>query len=461
MKLLSPTDHLFLLGEDRRKPMHVAGLQLFTPPADAGDDFLNELWESALAFDQPESPFNQRMSLRPTGWHRVDDEHFDIHHHFRHSALPKPGRIRELLALVSRLHGTHCDRSRPLWEVTLIEGLNDGRFALYTKIHHSLVDGMAAMRLGHQALSTDPTECGRPPIWAQKRVRRSRATTADAAQPASSGYIRELTESIKGGYSLLPAAGRGLLDIFRDVEHNPANARPFHAPPTMLNVPICSSRRFAAQSYSLSRVKKLAKASGCTVNDVSLAICAGALREYLLANNALPDKPLIAMVPVSVRAADSPEGGNQVAAILVNLATHIGDPGNRLRAIMQSTRYAKDRLASMSRLEQIAYTAATLGPTPLSIALRIDRKRPPFNVVISNVPGPKETLYWNRAKLEEMYPVSIPYDGQAMNITLTSYEDQLGFGFTACRQSVPSLQRLLDYSEAALADLETALFADG
>nr|WHV03934.1 putative wax ester synthase/acyl-CoA:diacylglycerol acyltransferase [uncultured bacterium] len=456
MKALSPTDALFLLGEDRRKPMHVAGLQLFRPPADAGDDFISELWESALEFDVPEKPFNQRMVLRPTGWYRDDDPHFDIHHHFRHSALPKPGRIRELLALVSRLHGTHCDRSRPLWEESLIEGLNDGRFALYTKIHHSLVDGMAAMRLGHQALSPDPLEINRPPIWAQKR--QPRAVDSNGATSPAGNPVTSLYENIKGGYRLLPAAGRGLRDIFRDVEHNTANARPFHAPVTMFNVPICSSRRFAAQSYSLDRMKKLAKACNGTINDIALGVCAGALRDYLIANNALPDKPLIAMVPVSVRAADSPEDGNQVAAILVNLATHIGDPGDRLRHIMESAQFAKNRLRSMSRLEQIAYTAATLGPTPISMALGIDRVRPPFNLVISNVPGPKTSLYWNGAKLEEMYPLSIPYDGQAMNITLTSYEDQVGFGFTACRQAVPSLQRLLDYSETALSDLETSLF---
>jgi diacylglycerol O-acyltransferase len=222
----------------------------------------------------------------------------------------------------------------------------------------------------------------------------------------------------------------------------------------MFNVRISSSRRFAAQSFSLARIKKVGKAAGATVNDVALAMCAGALREYLVTHNALPGQPLIAMVPVSVRAADGPEGGNQVAVILANLATQVEDAGQRLETIVASTRRAKERMAQMNRVEQMAYAAAALSPMAVTSLLGLDRFRPAFNLVISNVPGPTKPLYWNGARLDESYPVSIPIDGQAINITLTSYCDQVAFGYTACRRSVPGMQRLLDFTENALAELE-------
>ena len=262
--------------------------------------------------------------------------------------------------------------------------------------------------------------------------------------------------SLSANYRVLPGAARGMRDLLKLKDGKAVAAVPYQAPPSMLNVRISSSRRFAAQSYSLARIKRVGKASGATVNDVALAMCAGALREYMTSHNALPKDPLITMVPVSVRAADGPDGGNQVSVILVNLATHLDDPAARLRAIIESTQYAKDRMAKMTRVEQMAYAAAALSPMPVTTLMGFDRVHPAFNVVISNVPGPKETLYWNGARLDEMYPVSIPIDGQALNITLTSYGDQVAFGYTACRRSVPSMQRLLDYTEQALLGLESA-----
>lgn len=452
MKPLSPTDAMFLMIEGRRQPMHVGGLHLFTLPPDAGRSFTRDFVEYLRSHDHAESPFNLYPVFKRGRWHWDEDDQFDIEHHFRHSALPKPGRIRELLALVSRLHGSALDRSRPMWEIHVIEGLRDKRIASYSKLHHALFDGVAAMRMTRTTYGEDPDERDRLPPWATPRTSRPRNADNTAA---GMNPLALLKQAAGENLRIVPGVARGLWDLVRPAGDNPADITPYQAPPTMFNRRITASRRFAAQSYSMERIKAVGKAAGATLNDVVLAICAGALRDYLLSYDALPDQPLIAMVPVSVRTADGPEDGNQVSVILASLATNIADPGKRLEAIVASTQHAKSRMAKMTRLEQIAYAAAALSPMPVTTLLGIER-RPPFNVVISNVPGPTKPLYWNGARLDEMYPISIPVDGQALNITLTSYCDQIGFGYTACRRSVPGMQRLLDYTERALADLEKA-----
>ncbi|HLA34320.1 MAG TPA: WS/DGAT domain-containing protein, partial [Rhodocyclaceae bacterium] len=274
--------------------------------------------------------------------------------------------------------------------------------------------------------------------------------------PSVQRLTQPLFDAIRIGGEILPGVGSGLMDILRAGKSTGTMAMPFQAPPTLFNVPISESRRFAAQSYSLARLKHLGQTAGATVNDVTLAICAGALRKYLIAQNGLPEKPLIAMVPVSLHG-ETKKDGNQVGMILVNLATHIVDPVERLRQIVQSTTEAKLRLSKMSRLQKIAHAAAMLTPFLPSMATGHARKHPIFNVVISNVPGPTMPLYLDGAQLDELYPVSIPADYMALNITVSGYGDHLGFGFTACRRSVPVLQRMLDYTAESFVELEEAL----
>lgn len=449
MKMLSPQDAMFLLLEKRHQPMHVAGLQLFTPPPEAGPTFVRELVDSMREVRQAEHPWNQRLSIRRGFWHWREDEHFDLDHHVRYISLPQPGRIRELLAYVSHEHSGLMDRKRPLWEMHVIEGLPDGRFALYSKIHHALFDGMSAMKVARSFFNDSPDIRDGAPLWAQPPKKRTRQSgEVNTANP-----LNALTDAIAANYRVLPGALRGIKDLFATADAT--DVKPYQAPPTLFNRNISASRRFAADSYSLDRIKKVAKASNATLNDIALAMCSGALREYLIANNELPDRPLIAMVPVSVASADH-DGGNQVAAILANLGTHIADPSRRLKTIIQSTKAAKSRMKDMNRIEQLAYAGTALGALPLTTAIGFDSIHPPFNMVISNVPGPEKPLYWNGARLDEMYPLSIPIDGQAMNITLNSYVDAIGIGFTACSRTVPSMQRLLEYTEKALQDLEAA-----
>lgn len=453
MKALSPADQLFLWLEKRQQPMHVAGLQLFHFPEGASPKYVSELAQSMRDYCCPVPPFNQRLVTRFGQAFWTEDTQFDIEHHFRHEALPKPGRIRELLTRVSAEHSNLLDRERPLWEAHLIEGIRGRRFALYTKIHHSLVDGISAMRLGMRALSTDPDERDLPPVWAFKPKRRARMLPSSPTE-AVTGLAR-LTAGASKQVATIPAVAREVYSAMQKARHDPDYVSIFQAPDTLLNQRITGSRRFAAQSYSMSRIKRLARHFGCTLNDIVLAMCGSALRDYLISQHALPDKPLIAMVPVSIRQDESTEG-NQVAMILANLGTHIADPGNRLEVIHASVQEAKNRFAQMSSEEILNFTALTMAPTGLNLLTGIAPNLRAFNVIISNVPGPKEPLYWNGAQLQGMYPVSIALDRIALNITLTSYCDQLEFGLIACRRTLPSMQRLLDYLENSIHELEVA-----
>ncbi|HEX5676565.1 MAG TPA: wax ester/triacylglycerol synthase family O-acyltransferase [Alcanivorax sp.] len=453
MKTLSPVDQLFLYLEKRQQPMHVAGLQLFSFPEGAGPKYVSELARSIREYSSPEPPFNQRLTRRFGQYQWIEDQQFDMDHHFRHEALPKPGRIRELLSLVSAEHSNLLDRERPLWEAHLIEGIRGRQFALYTKVHHSVVDGISAMRMGMRALSPDPEERDLPPVWAYKPKKRSRSLPSNPVDAVSS--LARLTTGASRQIATVPALAREIYSVAQKAKDDPNFVSIFQAPDTILNQCITGSRRFAAQSYSLDRLKRLSGAFNCTLNDIVLSMCGHALREYLISQNALPDRPLIAMVPMSLRKDDS-AGGNQIAMILANLGTHICDPANRLRVVQASVREAKKRFSQMSSEEILNFTALSMAPTGLNLLTGLAPKWRAFNVIISNVPGPREPLYWNGARLEGMYPVSIVLDRIALNMTLTSYRGQIEFGLIACRRTLPSMQRLLDYLEHSIHDLEIA-----
>jgi len=453
MKPLSPVDQLFLMLEKRQQPMHVAGLMLFSYPEDAGSDYISDIAEFMRSYQTPVQPFSQKLHYRLGRPFWIPDKQFDLDHHFRHEALPHPGRIRELLALVSAEHSNLMDRHRPLWETHLIEGIENRQFALYSKVHHSMMDGISAMRMGMRALSSDPDERNVAPVWAfePKRTPRPAPTTAEAV----SGLAR-LAGAAGKQVATLPGLLSEVYKVSQKAKKDDNFVSIFQAPQSLLNQCITGSRRFAAQSYSLSRIKRIGKAYGCTVNDIVLTICGSALREYLIGQNALPEAPLIAMVPVSLRDDEHSTGGNNIATILANLGTHIADPANRLRVIKASVEDAKARYRQMSKTDILNFTALMLAPTGLNLITGLAPKWQAFNVVISNVPGPREPLYWNGARLTGMYPVSIALDRMALNITLTSYCDQLEFGLIGCRRTLPSMQRMLDYLEQGLKELEIA-----
>src|SRR5690554_125927 len=435
--------------------MHVGGLQIFSFPEDAPDDYVARLAEQLRKDTEVTAPFNLRLDSRLAQPVWVHDEHLDLEHHFRFEALPTPGRIRELLAFVSAEHSHLMDRERPLWEFHLIEGLGDRQFAVYVKVHHSLVDGISAMRMTQKMLSTDPSKRNMPPVW-DMSVRQGRG--GDRSSPSLWQSISHLLGESGKQLGTVPTVARELLRSVNQARKDPVYNSMFHAPRSILNRKITGSRRFAAQSYCLKRIKAVCHANDATVNDVVTAMCAGALRTYLMNLDALPEKPLIAMVPVSLRKYQKPgedqAEGNQVGVILANLHTDEHHAGERLKKIHQGMQEAKDRYAHMSPEEILNYTALTLAPAGFHLLTGMAPKWQTFNVVISNVPGPKEASYWNGAKLEGMYPVSIAMDRLALNMTVTSYNDQVEFGLVGCRRTLPSLQRMLDYLEDGLVELE-------
>jgi diacylglycerol O-acyltransferase len=444
MRALGPIDQAFLWLERRQQPMHVGGLMLFKIPENADANFVQEVAARFKAVTPPVRPFNQRLE----GMFWEEDDEFDLEHHFRHIALPDPGRIRELLAYVSQEHSALLDRAKPLWECHLIEGIEGNRFALYFKMHHAVVDGVAGMRIAQKSLSTDPNEKALTPLWAVKRDKRPKEETT-----ALSNFADTLTR-LRHQASSVPKVAKELYQAIRaSYEHDPDYVSVFQAPRSILNQKVSGSRRFAAQSYDLTRIKAIGKKLGVTINDVVMAMCAGALRSYLLELDALPAKPLIAMVPMSLRRDDS-DGGNQISMILANLGTHLADPKARLDIIHRSVQNAKDRFSRMSPSEIMAYSALVYSISGANLMTGIAPKLQAFNVIISNVPGPRETMYWNGAELDGFYPVSIVLNGMALNMTLTSYVDKLEFGLIACRKALPSMQRLLTYLEDALDELE-------
>lgn len=450
MKALTPNDQMFLWLERRNQPMHVGGLQLFKLPPGAGPDYVAKLAERCKQFNTAQKPFNQRLVKKFGLWHWDEDRDFDLEYHFKHLSLPKPGRIRELLELVSKLHSVLLDRERPMWELYLIEGIEGiegGRVAMYSKIHHALVDGVAAMRMLVRAMSERP-EDDIIPIWAQEpRKREPRAPSSPM------DLLTAAFGEAKSQIATVPRVARELYKSLQDGRKNPDYVSFFQAPRSILNQKVTGSRRFAAQSWELARIKAAGKTHSATLNDIVLAMCASALRAYLKDQNALPEKPLIAMVPMSLRKDDS-DAGNQVAMILANLATHIEDPIERLAAIKRSVQTSKDRFSQMNQKEIMNYLGAVMAPAGLNMVTGLLPKWQSFNVVISNVPGPKSPLYFQGAKMEGSYPVSIVTDGFALNITLNSYVDKLEFGLIACRRTLPHMQRLLDDLENGLKELE-------
>ncbi len=473
MQQLTGLDASFLALETANTTGHVGGLSVLDPSGAPKPLTLARLTE-VMAGRLPLVPVLRRKLLNvPLGLDQpywIDDPDFDIEYHVREIALPRPGSDAQLTEQVSRLHARPLDRSRPLWELYLITGLARRRAAVYTKIHHAAIDGASGTELltvlfdlqpqGRELPAAEPFKpASPPPLPALAAIAAGRL----AWRPVQT--VRLTNELVKVLPTLAPAVSAlvgGMLRLNRG-DGGIIATTPGRAPATPFNKPITPHRRFAFRSVDLASVKTVKNAFGVSVNDVVMAMCAGALRRWLTEHDALPDHPLIAMVPVSVRDPASKGAlGNKVSAMLATLPTSVADPGLRLEIVHAATKVAKAQQAAIPQglVEQISDfypPALTARAARVVFATGVLHRLPPFNLTISNVPGPNVPVYLCGARLIAHYPVSVVTDGQGLNITLVGYLGQLHFGLISCRELIPDLDALAGYLVDELAILlETA-----
>ena len=455
MNHLSGMDASFLHLESPEMPMHVGSLQILDLPEGYDGDYYEDVKRYMASRIHLASVFQRKLALMPFDlanpvW--VDDEDVDLDYHVRHVILPRPGTIEQLENYVARLHSSLLDRSRPLWESYVIEGLNNGQVAVYNKAHHAGIDGQAGVAIAKALLSDSANP---PPVKPPRPRLRTNQYQLGVAELAGAALSNSLVQAVKLVRSL-PQVAEAIASVLYPKSESDGKRRltlpTFQfGPRTQLNVAITNQRSYAARTLSLAEVKSMAKRSGTSLNDVVLAICAGALRRYLNDYDVRPDKPLIAGVPVSLREAGNTDANNQVSMMLVSLATDIKDPLERLQAINASANLGKKFQGSVKGV--IPTDFPSLGVPLLMSGLaslygrsRIANRMPPLaNVAISNVPGPQFPLYFAGAKLAHFFPVSIPGHGIALNITVQSYNGLLEVGLTACRRALPDVADLGNY----------------
>lgn len=479
MRQLTALDAQFLNVESPTTVGHVGSLIVLDPSTAPDGEWT---LESVRAVFEPRlhlaAPFRQRLVEVPLGLGRpywVDDPHFDVEFHLRELALPAPGTREQLGEQVARLHSRQLDRSRPLWEAYVITGLEGGRAAFYSKIHHAAIDGVSGAEILETImdLTVEPREV--PPD--ESFVPRAMPSTVDlfrrgvlqavvnpvellATMPRSLRYVDRLpgaanlpgTRLVSGSAALVTRAlgGTGRPDH---------DTRELKAPRTVLNGTITAHRRFSFGSLPMSDVKLVKNHFEMTVNDVVMALTASALRRWLLDHDALPSTPLVAAVPVSIRTVDQAGShGNQVSVMLAELPTHLRDPEARMRFMRASMLDAKRAFDAVpaSLLQDLSSLMPTALPGLAARALFKLATMPGvlFNLFVSNVPGPQLPLYIAGAKVEGIYPVSAVTDMTGgLNITLFSYDGSLDFGLIACREMVPDVWNLIGYLQDAMAEM--------
>jgi WS/DGAT/MGAT family acyltransferase len=458
MSHLSVVDGAFLHLESPEMPMHVGSLALLEPPADGAAAWFEAVKVHVAGRMHLAPVFTRKLALMPFDlanpvW--IADDDIDLDYHMRYLVLPKPGTLAQMEALAGRLHSSLLDRSRPLWEFYVIEGLADGRVGFYSKVHHAAVDGQAAVALANTVfdLTLEPRRV-KPPR--ARRGHRYQLGVAELLSAALSNQAKQLVEFAK----LLPPLARAAVGAAKQAlasRGSGAKAGTMFklAPPTPFNTSITNQRAFASVSLPLPEVKQIGKALGASVNDMVLWLCSTALRGYLAESRELPDKTLVAGVPISLRSQGDTTSNNQVSGTVIDLATQQKDPLKRLEQIMAGTNAMKRQMGSFGDL--IPKDFPSLGSPWLLSGLaslygrsRLADRTRFANVVISNVPGPQVPLYLAGAKLTGLFPLSIVVHGVALNITVQSYMGQLCFGLIACRRAVPDVAELGRHLHRAL-----------
>ncbi len=486
MKQLTGVDLSFLLMETDSNYGHVNGLSIYERPSEDFDPFTTVRERMGIMVSHLE-PLRRKLVNVPFDLDRpywIEDAEFDLDYHVRHIGLAPPGAADQLAEQVARIVGRKMDRSRPLWEAYVIEGLADGRWALLQKTHHATIDGASGVIMLKMFTdeSRDPEHQLEAVPWEGEQPPSNLALLQTAALNLAANPVRGARLSLGIMRDLADAAGlstvSGLANQTRDSigslakratssgNEEPRVSLPITpAPPTPWNKTVSPHRRFAMRSASLANLKRLKDATGGTLNDVVMAICAGALREYLIEKDALPENPLRAMVPVSIRTGNEENPWtNRVSALVADLPTNCADPIERValcREAMGAGKHQFDLMPAEALGQSADYTSPLVAASAIRLVSRLkiaDRVNSPINVVISNVPGPREPLYFAGAKLDAYIPVSTISDGVGLNITVHSYADRMDFGLIADRDLIPDLWHLVDLH---IAEIERLFEATG
>ena len=473
MDHLSGLDATFLYLETPEQPMHVGGLNIFELPVGYTGDFVEDL----------RAHITQRMHLAPVFRRKlvnmpfelanpiwVADEDLDMEYHIRSTVLPKPGSRAQLDKLVGRLHSSLLDRSRPLWEFYVIEGVQSPKDApagtrhvgFYSKVHHAALDGAAGVALATAIMDISAIPRAVRPATHRRTMATDNFGIAELAVAGikntavqSAKLAKNLPGLARAAYSMLrppkneePSLGVAGLELVDSPQKNR-----WFAPKTPINVSITNQRNFSSLSFPLGGIKHIAKNNGVTLNDVVMAICSGALRRYLADLHCTPDHPLLAAVPVSLREAGNTDMNTQASMMRISLASTVADPKARLLAINAASKAAKAASANMNAVMPTDFPSLGVPWILSGLAALFGRSKlannmaPLANLAISNVPGPAMALYLAGAKMLTYYPVSIVTHSLALNVTVQSYNGSLDFGLIACRKAMPDLPELAKYMQ--------------
>lgn len=475
METLEALDSLMLAGEKVGSAMHVGVVLILTPPPDVDPKtYVGRLYEDGLITDRKVDARLRRHPHRgaDTGgiWAWRELPEIDLRAHVHRTTLTPGSGPADLWELVSELHGGRLDMSVPMWDSHLIDGLPDGRFALYIKIHHTVIDGVAGLRMISGSLTTDPDRRSMPPFYAEQ-VTDARPPREKAAKrpglPNPFAAARAVADAAAAGLDLTRrVAAAELANIIGSMVTDTV-VSPFDAPQTRFNAKLGPRRAAAGTSLDRGRIKAVQKAAGVTGNDVTTTVIAGALRAWLLERGQLPDRTLVAMCPVSVRDRDgssTPESdiGNKFGLGLCPLGTDISDPAERLAFVHLAMTNVKKQVATKGSDAMLAVMGPAIGSTVVIPLLPFGTLLPPScNLAISNVPGPRTQMYYNGAHLDEIYPVSSVFDGMGLNVTVCSYADLIAVGYVTDADVMPRVAELIPLTEQALTDLEAAVGIGG
>ena len=456
---LSSTDVSFLTNESSSSHMHVGAIMIFEGPAPGYEDLLDHIQSRHRLVPR----FRQKLAYPPAQTGRpfwVDDPNLNLEYHVRHSALPAPGSEDQLRRMAARVFSQQLDRSKPLWELWLVQGLTRNRFALLTKTHHAVVDGVSGVDIATVLFDLNPVP--EPPpsddAWAPQPEPSSATLLAKGVEDVARApvrAVRRLEHAVQHPESAVKQV-RDAVEAVSEVGWNFANP----APKVPLNVEIGSHRRFAWVRSDLDRFKRVKDALGGTVNDVVLAVVAGALREWLRGRGIRTEGlELRAQVPVSIRASDERgQLGNRLAVMRAPLPVYIADPGRRLEAVSQAMKGLKQSKQALGA-EVISRFNDFAPPTLLAQAARINFSTRLFNLTVTNVPGPQVPLYVLGRELEDIFPIGFLPPNQALFVAIMSYNGGINFGLLADYDSMDDVDVIASGIETAIAELVDAAAA--